>query len=51
MPWPQDPDLTPPDPHQRRGAIIWRAAAVLAFVLLFAILFIKNWFPASAVGG
>lgn len=51
MPWPQDPDLMPSDPHQRRGAIIWRVVGVVFFALLFAVLFIKNWFPASAVGG
>lgn len=51
MPWPQDPDLPPPDPHERRGASIGGVTAVLAFVLLFAGLFIKNWFPAAAVVG
>ena len=51
MPWPQDPDLRPPDPRDQRMARIQRIVAISLFLLLMAGLAIKNWLPASAVVG
>jgi len=42
MPWPQDPDLTPPDPRDQRMARIQRIVATVLFALLMAGLVVKN---------